>query len=72
MVIHFGMNCVRYTIAQNLYQYSTTELVEIARNSVIQSGLDDSVKQKLLGKEFKQFPLLGCNNPLRTNLPQVR
>ena len=23
-----------YTIAQNLYQYSTTELVEIARNSV--------------------------------------
>ncbi|CAD7963384.1 unnamed protein product [Amoebophrya sp. A120] len=38
-----------YTIAQQYWKMSLTDICEIAQNSVLQSGLDPQVKEQLLG-----------------------
>eukprot|EP00501_MAST-03F_sp_TOSAG23-6_P001876 GSMAST32.ASY1.ANO1.1954.1 assembled CDS len=53
-----------YSIARQIWCLSTTDISEIARNSVIQSGFPKTKKQKWLG--------VTSNDPDKTNVNQVR
>lgn len=59
-----------YTIARQLWRLSSTDLSEIARNSVMQSGLSYDAKLKLLGPRFLHID--DYNDPKYTNIPQCR
>jgi adenosine deaminase len=52
-------------------QLDTTDLSEIARNSVLMSGFPDSVKREWLGKNFK-LPGYAGNDLQYTNVPNIR
>jgi len=60
-----------YSIAAQVWKFSSCDLCEIARNSVLHSGFDHVVKQQWLGPNYH---LPGCfgNDPTKTNVPQVR
>jgi len=60
-----------YTIAKQLWKFTVTDLSEIARNSVLQSGLSLAEKRTLLGPNFQQSGILG-NDPFFSNIPDVR
>jgi len=55
-----------YAIASQVWKLSSTDLCEIARNSVLQSGFE---------RRFKQY-FLGMNNDycdiMKTNVPEIR
>ncbi len=42
-----------YSIASQIYELSTTDLCEIARNSVLQSGFEEIVKKNWLGDDYQ-------------------
>lgn len=54
-----------------MWKYSTVDLCEIARNSVLQSGFEDCVKAYFLGDNFK-LPGNYGNSIARTNVPGIR
>jgi AMP deaminase len=57
-----------YSIAKQIWHFSSADLCEIARNSVLQSGFPDDVKASWLGtKDFHKV-----NVPNSTNVPGVR
>eukprot|EP00930_Biecheleria_cincta_P038544 TRINITY_DN26474_c0_g1_i1.p1 TRINITY_DN26474_c0_g1~~TRINITY_DN26474_c0_g1_i1.p1 ORF type:complete len:731 (+),score=117.08 TRINITY_DN26474_c0_g1_i1:145-2337(+) len=56
-----------YSIAKQVWRLTSTDLCEIARNSVLQSGFSLAVKREWLGTED-----LYVNNITRTNVPDVR
>lgn len=60
-----------YAIARHIWRLSITDLSEIARNSVLQSGFPDKVKREWLGADFDS-PGVESNNPHFTNVPMVR
>ncbi|XP_063802510.1 AMP deaminase 3 isoform X2 [Pseudophryne corroboree] len=60
-----------YAIAAQVWKLSTCDLCEIARNSVLQSGLSDKEKQHFLGADYKKEGPEG-NNISRTNVAQIR
>jgi AMP deaminase len=41
-----------YAIAAQRWHFSQTDLSEIARNSVLQSGFEHALKQKWLGPQY--------------------
>jgi AMP deaminase len=53
-----------YTVCAQLYKLSSTDLCEIARNGVLQSGLDEAFKRHFLGADF--------SDPVRMNVPNIR
>ncbi|XP_025052501.1 AMP deaminase 3 isoform X5 [Alligator sinensis] len=60
-----------YAIAAQVWKLSTCDLCEIARNSVLQSGLSDKEKQKFLGIDYcKEGP--EGNDIRKTNVAQIR
>uniref|UniRef100_A0A8C5WI11 AMP deaminase n=2 Tax=Leptobrachium leishanense TaxID=445787 RepID=A0A8C5WI11_9ANUR len=60
-----------YAIAAQVWKLSTCDLCEIARNSVLQSGLSDQEKKHFLGENYiKEGP--EGNNISRTNVAQIR
>lgn len=60
-----------YAIAAQVWKLSTCDLCEIARNSVLQSGLSDKEKQKFLGVNYcKEGP--EGNDIRKTNVAQIR
>ncbi|XP_043980880.1 AMP deaminase 3b isoform X2 [Gambusia affinis] len=60
-----------YAIAAQLWKLSTCDLCEIARNSVLQSGLSHQEKKYFLGSNYLQDGPEG-NDIRRTNVAQIR
>ncbi|KAK3569744.1 hypothetical protein QTP86_004067 [Hemibagrus guttatus] len=60
-----------YAIAGQLWKLSTCDLCEIARNSVIQSGISHQEKKHFLGENYLQDGPEG-NDIRRTNVAQIR
>lgn len=59
-----------YSVARATFDLSMTDMMEIARNSVLQSGFEDDFKQKWLGKEYKRG-LTFCDEKI-THVPLIR
>uniref|UniRef100_A0A8C5GW54 AMP deaminase n=1 Tax=Gouania willdenowi TaxID=441366 RepID=A0A8C5GW54_GOUWI len=60
-----------YAIAAQLWKLSTCDVCEIARNSVLQSGLSHQEKKYFLGENYLKDGPEG-NNIHRTNVAQIR
>ncbi|TNN77236.1 AMP deaminase 3 [Liparis tanakae] len=60
-----------YAIAAQLWKLSTCDLCEIARNSVLQSGLSHQEKKHFIGSNYLQDGPQG-NDIRRTNVAQIR
>uniref|UniRef100_A0A4W3KH46 AMP deaminase n=1 Tax=Callorhinchus milii TaxID=7868 RepID=A0A4W3KH46_CALMI len=60
-----------YAIAAQVWKFSTCDLCEIARNSVLQSGLSHMEKQHFLGTNYLKEGPEG-NDIRRTNVAQIR
>uniref|UniRef100_A0A8C4FGU0 AMP deaminase n=1 Tax=Dicentrarchus labrax TaxID=13489 RepID=A0A8C4FGU0_DICLA len=60
-----------YAIAAQLWKLSTCDLCEIARNSVLQSGLSHQEKKHFIGSNYRQDGPEG-NDIRRTNVAQIR
>lgn len=60
-----------YAIAAQLWKLSTCDLCEIARNSVLQSGLSHEEKKHFIGPNYLQHGPEG-NDIRRTNVAQIR
>ncbi|XP_061576870.1 AMP deaminase 3-like [Cololabis saira] len=60
-----------YAIAAQLWKLSTCDLCEIARNSVLQSGLSHQEKKHFIGSNYRQDGPAG-NDIRRTNVAQIR
>ncbi|XP_071974946.1 AMP deaminase 3 isoform X2 [Engystomops pustulosus] len=60
-----------YAIAAQVWKLSTCDLCEIARNSVLQSGLSDKEKKHFLGNNYMKEGPEG-NDISRTNVAQIR
>ncbi|XP_076012425.1 AMP deaminase 3 [Genypterus blacodes] len=60
-----------YAIAAQLWKLSTCDVCEIARNSVLQSGLSDQDKMHFLGMNYLKDGPEG-NDIRRTNVAQIR
>lgn len=60
-----------YSIAAQLYRLSVTDLSEVARNSVLQSGFTHSDKVQWIGDNYWKAGIEG-NTPSKTNLPHLR
>eukprot|EP00123_Amoebidium_parasiticum_P017658 comp23935_c0_seq1/m.42280 comp23935_c0_seq1/g.42280 ORF comp23935_c0_seq1/g.42280 comp23935_c0_seq1/m.42280 type:complete len:794 (-) comp23935_c0_seq1:96-2477(-) len=60
-----------YSVAAQLYKLSATDMCELARNSVNQSGFPDAVKNSWLGEKCFS-PGVEGNIIERTNVPDIR
>lgn len=60
-----------FTVLSKIWNLTSVDLCELARNSVLISSFPDSSKESWLGKHYSKF---GCdgNDSSRTNLPQIR
>jgi len=59
-----------YSVARATFDLSMTDMMEIARNSVLQSGFEEEFKEKYLGKDFRKGVTF-CNERL-THVPLIR
>lgn len=59
-----------YSVARATFDLSMTDIMEVARYSVLQSGFEDSFKAKWLGKDYKKG-LTFCDE-VTTNVPLIR
>ncbi|KAI8084610.1 uncharacterized protein BX664DRAFT_337381 [Halteromyces radiatus] len=57
-----------YSVAAQIWKLSPTDMCELARNSVIQSGWEGKIKNHWLGHEWDK----GINDVSRTNVPDIR
>ncbi|KDO32510.1 AMP deaminase [Saprolegnia parasitica CBS 223.65] len=60
-----------YSVAAQVWKFSGTDICEIARNSVLQSGFEHPFKQHFLGKNYFQ-PGSDGNDIRMTNVPDMR
>lgn len=60
-----------YAIAAQLWKLSTCDVCEIARNSVVQSGLSHEEKKHFIGKNYLKEGSAG-NDIRRSNVAQIR
>jgi AMP deaminase len=60
-----------YSVAAQIYKLSAVDMCELAKNSVMQSGFEHSVKQKWLGANFN-LPGVDGNAVAKSNVPNVR
>jgi len=59
-----------YSVARATFDLSMTDMMEIARNSVLQSGFEEDFKEKWLGKDYKRG-LTFCDETI-THVPLIR
>jgi len=59
-----------YSVARATFDLSMTDMMEIARNSVLQSGFEDDFKKKYLGKDYRKGVTF-CDEHV-THVPLVR
>ncbi|OQR84002.1 AMP deaminase 2 [Thraustotheca clavata] len=60
-----------YSVAAQVWKLSNTDICEIARNSVLQSGFEHPFKQHFLGKHYF-LPGSSGNDIRMTNVPDIR
>lgn len=60
-----------YSVAAQIYKLSAVDMCELAKNSVIQSGFEFSVKQRWLGPDF-HLPGVRGNTMAKSNVPNIR
>jgi AMP deaminase len=60
-----------FSVFASVFRCSNTDLCELARNSVLQSGFEDVLKRRWLGPNF-HLPGPAGNDPSRTNVPPMR
>ncbi len=60
-----------YAVAAQIYKLSPVDMCELARNSVLQSGYEASIKQQWLGPNF-MVPGASGNTMVKTNVPDRR
>lgn len=60
-----------YAVAAQIYKLSPVDMCELAKNSVVQSGYEFSVKQQWLGPDFYK-PGIAGNTMVKTNIPDRR
>jgi AMP deaminase len=60
-----------YSVAAQIYKFNAVDMCELAKNSVIQSGFEHSLKQRWLGNDY-QLPGMAGNNVAKTNVPNIR
>ena len=60
-----------YAVAAQIYKLNAVDMCELARNSVLQSGFEHSIKQKWLGPNYYQ-PGTDGNVMAKSNVPQIR
>lgn len=60
-----------YSVAGQIYKLSSVDMCELARNSVLQSGWEDSVKKHWIGKNYQKGGVAG-NDLEKTNVPNIR
>lgn len=60
-----------YSIAAQVWKLSSTDLCELARNSVLQSGFEPCIKARWLGKNWYKAGEEG-NDITKTNVPSIR
>ena len=60
-----------YSVFACVNRCSNTDLCELARNSVLQSGFEPCIKRQWLGNEYYLVGGAG-NDPSKTNIPKMR
>ncbi|CAK7565011.1 MAG: AMP deaminase [Sporothrix epigloea] len=60
-----------YAVAAQIYKLSPVDMCELAKNSVVQSGYEFTVKQQWLGPDFYK-PGVAGNTMVKTNIPDRR
>jgi AMP deaminase len=60
-----------YSVAAQIWKFSSCDTCELARNSVIMSGFSHNVKQHWLGPNYTREGIPG-NDITRTNVPNIR
>ncbi|KAF8426256.1 hypothetical protein EV426DRAFT_593246 [Tirmania nivea] len=60
-----------YSVAAQIYKLSAVDMCELARNSVVQSGFEGSVKARWLGPDYI-LPGVAGNNMDKSNVPNIR
>nr|UIX35720.1 AMPD [Schizochytrium sp.] len=62
-----------YSIASQIWRLSSTDVCEIAKNSVLQSGYEHPYKRHFLGEGYLESDSKHCgNNITHTNVPNIR
>lgn len=60
-----------YSVAAQIYKFSSVDMCELAKNSVKQSGFEDAIKRHWLGKSYTKDGVEG-NDIEKTNVPDIR
>ncbi|KAG2201548.1 hypothetical protein INT47_007425 [Mucor saturninus] len=60
-----------YSVAAQIWKLSSTDMCELARNSVLQCGWEDKIKQRWIGKNYQKSGVEG-NDMSKTNVPNIR
>jgi len=60
-----------YSVAAQVWKLSSTDLCELARNSVIQSGFEASLKERWISPKWRLMGEYG-NDIHKTNVPYSR
>ncbi|THD24980.1 Adenosine monophosphate deaminase 2 [Fasciola hepatica] len=60
-----------YSIATQVWKLTSTDMCELARNSVLMSGFSHTVKSHWLGPNYTEEGVMG-NDITRTNVPNIR
>ncbi|KAG1171186.1 hypothetical protein G6F70_006831 [Rhizopus microsporus] len=60
-----------YSVAAQIWKLSSTDMCELARNSVIQSGWENKIKKHWIGKNWYK-PGVEGNDMQKTNVPDIR
>ncbi|ESZ92062.1 hypothetical protein SBOR_7562 [Sclerotinia borealis F-4128] len=60
-----------YSVAAQIYKLSAVDMCELAKNSVVQSGYEHSVKQRWLGPDY-DLPGVKGNTMAKSNVPNIR
>ncbi|RPB24725.1 AMP deaminase [Terfezia boudieri ATCC MYA-4762] len=60
-----------YSVAAQIYKLSAVDMCELAKNSVVQSGFEGSVKARWLGPDY-MLPGVAGNNMDKSNVPNIR
>eukprot|EP01084_Bolivina_argentea_P263821 446683_1 len=70
---HFTKDALaeEFSVAQQLWKLSSTDVAEISRNSVLQSGYEDRFKKHYIGENYES-PGAEGNDIRQTNVPDIR
>ena len=73
LMFHHTKNALleEYAVASQVYRLSATDLAELARNSVLQSGFEYPFKAHWISLDYAK-PGPEGNNITKTNLPYIR